>query len=148
MDKYRFVIFRRSDGEEIFFAKMGRFFADTTIRKEMGGSPLSDLPNSHWLTFYDENCRVIAFLLVEMRDKLVRIKDGYVEPAHRGQKLLSKLIAHAVDLAKSNGCDIVARARKSVLKHFAPSKFKKVSEDGNWVLLEKKHAPGRKKSQS
>lgn len=146
MPEYRFMVRRSADGEEQFFAKMGRFFASTAIRKEIGGSPLSDLPRSHWLTFSDENGRVIAFLLVEMREKIIRIKDGYVEPDHRGQKLLSQLIAHACDLARSNECDVVARVRKGARKHFSASKFKVLSTTGDWVSLRKAHAPGRKKT--
>jgi GNAT superfamily N-acetyltransferase len=146
MPEYRFMVRRSSDGEEPFFAKMGRFFASTAIRKEMGGSPLSDLPNSHWLTF-DLDGRVVAFLLADITDKHMRIKDGYVEPDHRGNKLLSKLVAHAADIAKSNGYSIYARVRKSIAKHFKPSKFKVATDSGDWVNLEKIHAAGRKKTQ-
>ena len=146
MSDYRFMVRQRSDGEELFFAKMGRFFADTGIRKELGGSPLSDLPHSQWLTFSDEAGRVIAFLLVEVTGKHMGIKDGYVDPEHRGKKLLSQLIAHACDLAHSNECGIVARVRKGAQKHFAASQFEKTSEAGDWVSLEKSYAPGRKQT--
>ena len=80
---YRFMVRSSADGEEKFFAKMGRFFASTAIRKEMGGSALSDLPNSHWLTF-DVDGRVIAFLLVDITDKHMRIKDGFKAHHTRG----------------------------------------------------------------
>jgi GNAT superfamily N-acetyltransferase len=144
MSEYRFMVRRSADGEEQFFAKMGRFFASTKIRNEMGGSALSDLPSSHWLTFSDDSGRVVAFLLTDITDAHVRIKDGYVEPEHRGNKLLSRLVAHAVDIAKSNGYPVVARIRKSALKHFKPSRFTVISESGDWINLEKRRATRRK----
>jgi GNAT superfamily N-acetyltransferase len=146
MDKYQFSVRRSADGEEAFFSKMGRFFASTAIRKEMGGSALSDLPHSLWLTLADESGRVVAFLLVEALDKHIRIKDGYVDPDHRGQKLLAALILKAVEMADEKECDLVARVRKSIRKYFPARQFKKVSESGNWISLEKKHVARRKKA--
>jgi GNAT superfamily N-acetyltransferase len=146
MPEYKFMVRRRADGEEAFFAKMGRFFASTDVRKEMGGSALSDLPNSHWLTFSNGDGRVVAFLLVDIVDKHMRVKDGYVEPDHRGHQLLARLIEHAVDIAASNEMNVLARVRKAARKHFKTTNFKKVSESGDWVSLEKIHAARCKKS--
>lgn len=143
MQSYKFMVRRSSDGEELFFAKMGRFFASTKIRNEMGGSALSDLPSSVWLTFSDKSDRVIAFLLVEMVDKHLRIKDGYVEPEHREKRLFSKLIDHAVSIAESNQQSIFARVRKQQKKHFTRHKFRQIAESGNWITMEKKYVARR-----
>lgn len=122
---YRIYLDSSAESGNTFYCRMGRFFADRQIAKELA-EPLYDSPASLWLMATDAAGNICAFgcLDTERMEKKGEavMTFGYVLPAHRGHGLHTALFEQRLRLAADIGARTVygvanGRSHKTFERH-------------------------------
>ena len=123
-----------------FYARMGRFFADAGIRKELGG-PMSDSADHAWLIVLDNNtAEVVAFSGFRLNaDKSIAwFTETYVMPEHRRRGLFGRLFELKHDLCAAEGAKVVKGLANAKSKPtFERHGWQVTSARGQWTYYEK-----------
>jgi GNAT superfamily N-acetyltransferase len=131
-----FQVLRSAQGEDAFFACMGRFFASPTVRRECGGYPLNDGPLFHWFVARQRSDNgVLGFISVEQTRAGVRIREGYVRPKARGQGLFRELRQRVLAHADALRVECRACVPEACVPFLVPCGFRVLSRRGRWVTL-------------
>lgn len=148
--RYVFEVRRSIDDETAFFAKMGRFFASATVRRECGGYPLNDGPRYRWFTVrHENNPRVLGFISIEHLADEVRIREGYLRVEARDKGLFRELRNRVLAYIDERGLAARVQALQSNVSLLEPYGFEVQSVRGQWVTLRRnRYAESRTADQS
>lgn len=139
-----YKISSKEDGD-LFWVKMGNFFASKKIRKEFNGYPLNDSDDHTWFVTLDRNENVTAFLGVSL-EKIHRnegwITEMYTLPDYRQKGLAAKLLSTAIEYLQENDnihfIKVVAHPESYSHNLFKINKFKVESTKGAYTYYSKK----------
>lgn len=147
---YVFEVRRSFDDETAFFAKMGRFFASATVRRECGGYPLNDGPRHRWFTVRQENdSRILGFVSIEHQADEVRIREGYLRVEARDKGLFRELRTRVLAYIDERGLAAKVQVLQSNVHLLTPYGFEVHSVRGQWVTLRRnRYAESRAADQS
>lgn len=84
-------IYPESEQNDVFWALMGRYFADRRYAKEMGGWQFYTEPNAVWFLIFDQD-DLAGFCAAFFRKTHVFWDNFYIFPAFRGRGLSRQLI--------------------------------------------------------
>ena len=98
-DDYDVRLYHHSDGA--LWTLIGRCFADTGIRRELG-APMASDENHHWLVATLDG-KLAAFGGARMRGTTAALRHAYVFPDHRGHGVFSTLLRRGLDLLDERG---------------------------------------------
>ncbi len=87
-NKNKIVCYEGSYDKELFYGKMGRFFAEEKYRRQM--PYLKNEADRVWFTV-EKNQRVIAFSSLRIMDEYILFTTEYVEAGYRRQGLFKAL---------------------------------------------------------
>jgi GNAT superfamily N-acetyltransferase len=138
---YRIYLDSSAASGDRFYCRMGRFFADRQISRELE-EPMFDGPDCHWLIAFDDD-RVAAFGCLDA-SRLARhgealLTYGYVLPEHRGRRLHTALFAARLRLAGELGATVVRGvANDSSRRTFAGNGFDVVRQAGRFTHFRKR----------
>ena len=141
----RYTIYQDSSAEsgDEFYARMGRFFANGAIHKELGGA-MTDSPDHVWLLAYDRD-QIVAFSGCRFNaDRSVAtFTETWVAPAHRGRGLFERLFALKYDLCVEMGAQVVkGLANAASAAMFEGHGWQPTSVRGQWTHYEKRVGAG------
>lgn len=134
--EYLFEELRALDDEASFFARMGRFFASPTVRRECGGYPLNDGPRYQWFIVSSaDGSRVLGFISIEYQADAVRLRQAYLRADARKKGLFRELRRRV--LAHIDALDVpaIAQVPESCAARLEPHGFQVQSTRGTWVKL-------------
>lgn len=120
--------------KELFYSKMGRFFAEENYIRLM--PYLKNERTKVWFTI-EKNGRVIAFSSLLENDSRVLFTTAYVEMLHRRQGLFKKLTDIRFEYCKEIGKPIATATDKEFIKaYFEKRNFKVYRTTKNyWFLI-------------
>lgn len=134
-----YQIYRTSSADDVqFYCRMGRFFADAGIRKELGG-PMSDSPNHVWLVVV-RGGEIVAFSGCRFNaDRSVaHFTETYVLPEHRRKGLFGRLFDIKYDLCVAAGARVVkGLANAASRPTFERHGWRVASVRGQWTYYDK-----------
>lgn len=137
---YNIMLDSSSESGNAFYCRMGRFFADRQIAKDLG-EPMYDSDTSYWVLVYKGN-EICGFGCLET-EKLNKtgeavITYGYVLPEHRKQGLHAALFEARLRLAAELGAQSVRGvANSSSRRLFEANGFENTRETKNYVFFSK-----------
>ncbi len=151
-ETYRIYLDSSAASGNTFYCRMGRFFADREIARELA-EPLYDSPTSHWLIACDAAGAICAFGCLD-GERLARKGEavmtyGYVLAAYRAQGLHTAIFEARLRLAGELGARTVfgvANGRSNAT--FAKHGFQVVRVNGQYTYYRKElsnelfHSPG------
>lgn len=133
-------IYRDSSSESAgFYCRTGRFFADATIRKELGG-PLTNSPSHIWLLAADttEQRDIVAVSGCRLQGKVAWFTETYVCPEHRRRGLFARLFELKYALCVTEGAQRVRGIANSLSRPmFEQHGWRVTSVRGSWTYYEK-----------
>ena len=138
---YRIYLDSSAESGNTFYCRMGRFFADRQIGKDLA-EPLYDSPTSHWLMATDAAGNIVAFgcLDAERMEKKGEavMAFGWVAPEHRGAGLHTAIFEARLRLAGELGARTVfgvanGRSHKTFERHG----FQVVRVNGQYTYFRK-----------
>lgn len=136
-----YCIYRSSsvaDGD--FYCRMGRFFADPGIRKELGG-PLSDSPDHVWLLVTSVHTgEIVAFSGCRFNAgrSAAWFTETYVFPEHRRRGLFGRLFDLKYELCAAEGARVVKGLANAMSRPmFERHGWRVTSVRGSWTYFEK-----------
>ena len=136
-----YAIYRDGSAENAeFYCRMGRFFADAGIRKELGG-PMTDSPDHVWLLVMDNNSgEIVAFSGCRFNaDRSVAwFTETWVSPEHRRKGIFSRLFELKFDLCAAEGARVVKGLANAWSRPiFERHGWRVASVRGSWTYYEK-----------
>lgn len=136
----QYVILADSSAEtgDEFYRRMGRYFADPAIRKELGG-PLSDGPDYVWLLVYHEG-QIVAFssYRFDAAKGVAWFNETYVFPEHRRRGLFGRLFELKYELCVEVGARVVkGLANAGSRPMFERHGWRVASVRGSWTYYDK-----------
>lgn len=123
--EYRVYLDSSTESGNTFYCRMGRFFADREVAKELA-EPLYDSATSLWLMACDAAGDICAFGCLDTRDMARKgealVTYGWVAPDHRGAGLHTALFEARLRLAGELGAITVfgvanGRSHKTFERH-------------------------------
>ena len=104
--EYRVYLDSSTESGNTFYCRMGRFFADREVAKELA-EPLYDSATSLWLMATDAAGNIVAFGYLDTRDMARKgealVTYGWVAPDHRCAGLHTALFEARLRLAGELG---------------------------------------------
>ncbi len=133
---------------DVFWAKMGQFFASPAIRKELGLA-MSDSPNHIWVVVTEGDgvssngldSPVMGFGAIVRKKDVCQLVHAYVLPEYRRRGVYREILAHRILIA--TGCKVQAiRATCTEMSRHALKArgFVEVGTRGKYDLMELKTA--------
>ena len=117
-----------------FYAKMGKYFADKTIIKELDNQ-LYNEDNMVWY-IYEENNVIKGFLSIQSIKNYYYIDNFYVLPEYRNNKIGSTLLDFVLDIFNDKKIKLITRNEIALRLYFSRG-FKVVRKNGRYRYLEK-----------
>lgn len=134
-----YQIYRTSSaGDDQFYCRMGRFFADAGIRKELGG-PLTDSPDHVWLVVM-RGGEIVAFssYRFDAAKGVAWFNETYVFPEHRRRGLFGRLFDIKYELCVEAGARVVkGLANTTSRPMFERRGWRVASVRGSWTYYDK-----------
>ena len=130
------------DGDERLWCKLGRFFANSACRRELGGFVSSDASHTWWLAL-DKDDMVIAFCAARRRKNgKVVLTYSYVLPEHRGRGVYRTLFERRLaDVAGWPDVTLLeAAVNSSSMPLFVAAGFKAVGKRGGFTVVQRSAA--------
>jgi len=120
-----------------FWCIMGRFFADSDLRRQLGG-PLSSTPEYHWLVSMDGDT-VAGFSAIQIRPSgKCEFRHAYVLPDYRNRGINERMIELRIALAvKQGGTQILAIVDPKRKAKYARHGFTEYGTRGKWQVMRK-----------
>ncbi len=87
--------------DDILWTRIGRAFADSAIRRELG-APMASDANHHWLVV-GHGTGIAAFGGAKVRGNVAALRHAYVYPAHRGRGVFAAMLERGLDLLDAHG---------------------------------------------
>lgn len=140
----RYTIYQDSSAQsgDAFYARMGRFFANGSIHKELGGA-MTDSPDHVWLLAYEgeeDNRQIVAFSGCRFNaDRSVAwFTETWVDPAHRNNGLFEQMFTLKFRLCVEIGARVVkGLANPASAAMFKRHDWQPTSVRGQWTHYEK-----------
>lgn len=138
-----YIIYRDSSAEngDEFYRRMGRFFADATIRKELGG-PMTDSPDHVWLVvLYHREIVAFSGCRFSADRSTAWFTETYVLPEHRRRGLFGRLFELKYKLCAEAGARVVkGLANANSRPMFERHGWRVASVRGSWTYYDKEVA--------
>lgn len=142
--KHKVVCYEGNYDQELFYSKMGRFFAEERYIRQM--PYLKNRPEKVWFTIEEEE-RVIAFSSIEFMDEYTMFTTEYVEFRYRRKGLFKELTTIRFDYCKDLSLPIKTSTNLVYIKdYYLEQGFKVYRTTRNyWFLCRERLGAGHGK---
>jgi len=125
------MILKNNNQDEKFYAKMGKFFADRSIIKELDCQLYND---NNMIWYLSINEEIEGFISVQDRGEYNYIDNFYIIPKYRN-KGIGKILLNKVMLDNTKKIRLITR-NEIALKMYQNLGFKIYSQNGRYFKLE------------
>lgn len=124
--------------EQKLWLRIGAFFADKNIRKELG-DPMNSDDNYHWFVSIDNNDTVNGFAAIELKKSGAWFRHSYVFEASRNNGVYGELLTARMNFCRQQGDAIIPMITCVATSESLPSllklNFRPIANRGKYTTL-------------
>ena len=127
-------LYKHADDE--LWRRIGRYFADRKIRRDLGGPMSSDDTYTWWIA--EKDGAVAGFAAIEAGKSAMILRHSYVLAPHRGNGVYAALLAARIAFAKAAAAKLIRTTATSMsLPKLLKAGFTAISDRGQYTVVER-----------